>query len=163
MIFKTVEDEANGTSIRVAGVFSKLKENIAAIYAKPATISSFAFDSDFNKSLNNDIAAIERYKVAVTGGMSETEALAVAFKGASAAATEYASSTQFADVSTDAYTVKARSDPVSIMAQGASLSNAKKLIDEYNTGLNQCKLQQADYLNAIKQTNPQLAQYLSNV
>ena len=164
MIFKTIEDEANGTSIRVAEIFSKLKDYRDAIRAKPAITSSFAFDSDFTTSLNNDIAAIERYQNAVNiDKMSQVNALAVAFKDASTAVKEYAESTQFADINTKTYAINAKTLQVSTMAQSASLSNAKKMIDEYNTGLTRCGLQQVDYLNAIKQTNPQLAKYLSNV
>lgn len=163
LIFKTIEDDASASSIRITSIFSTLRDNIKLLLSKAATESSFSFEDGFEESLNNDLAAINNYITAVQGGMSEAEALASSFGDASAAAKDYANSTKFAEVNTEDYTIKAKLSQISTLAQNKSLSNTKKLIDEYGTGLKKCGLSQEQYLLEIKKTNPQLAAYLANL
>ena len=163
MIFKALEDEAGKTSFKLAAIFSRAKEDIDIILSKPPAISNFDFSDGFEESLKRDISAIEEYKSKVHDGMSESEAMASSFREASAAAREYAESTNFANINIDEFTNKQRTAQVSTLAQNKSWSNVNTLISEYNTGLTRCGLSQEEYLSAIKQTNPQLAKYLANV
>lgn len=105
MIFQGVEDEASNTSIKLANIFSRAKEDIDIILSKPPAISNFDFSDGFEESLKRDISAIEEYKSKVHDEMSESEAMASSFREASATAREYAESTNVANMNIDDFTI----------------------------------------------------------
>lgn len=151
-IFKTIEDEASASGLRITNIFSQA-------FAALKTNSTFSFGTEFNAQLQNDIACINNFKAAVASGTPPVEALKNCLLTASQSAVEYATSMEASSLSTDEFKMAA----VTAKAQSKSLVTAKALINDYN---NQCRnsgLAQTDFLKAVGQSNSGLAKYLSGL
>lgn len=155
-IFKTIEDEASASGLRITNIFSQA-------FAALKTNSTFSFGTEFNAQLQNDIACINNFKAAVASGTPPVEALKNCLLTASQSAVEYATSMEASSLSTDEFATKQKMAAVTAKAQSKSLVTAKALINDYN---NQCRnsgLAQTDFLKAVGQSNSGLAKYLSGL
>ena len=155
-IFKTIEDEASASGLRITNIFSQ-------VFAALKTNSTFSFGTEFNAQLQNDIACINNFKAAVASGTPPVEALKNCLLTASQSAVEYATSMEASSLSTDEFATKQKMAAVTAKAQSKSLVTAKALINDYN---NQCRnsgLAQTDFLKAVGQSNSGLAKYLSGL
>lgn len=155
-IFKTIEDEASASGLRITNIFSQ-------VFAALKTNSTFSFGTEFNAQLQNDIACINNFKAAVASGTPPVEALKNCLLTASQSAVEYATSMEASSLSTDEFATKQKMAAVTAKAQSKSLVTAKALINDYN---NQCRnsgLAQTDFLKAVSQSNSGLAKYLSGL
>lgn len=155
-IFKTIEDEASASGLRITNIFSQA-------FAALKTNSTFYFGTEFNAQLQNDIACINNFKAAVASGTPPVEALKNCLLTASQSAVEYATSMEASSLSTDEFATKQKMAAVTAKAQSKSLVTAKALINDYN---NQCRnsgLAQTDFLKAVGQSNSGLAKYLSGL
>ena len=155
-IFKTIEDEASASGLRITNIFSQA-------FAALKTNSTFSFGTEFNAQLQNDIACINNFKAAVASGTPPVEALKNCLLTASQSAVEYATNMEASSLSTDEFATKQKMAAVTAKAQSKSLVTAKALINDYN---NQCRnsgLAQTDFLKAVGQSNSGLAKYLSGL
>lgn len=162
-IFKTIEDEASASGLRITNIFSQA-------FAALKTNSTFSFGTEFNAQLQNDIACINNFKAAVASGTPPVEALKNCLLTASQSAVEYATSMEASSLSTDEFATKQKMAAVTAKAQSKSLVTAKALINDYNNQCrdynNQCRnsgLSQTDFLKAVGQSNSGLAKYLSGL
>ena len=156
-IFKTIEDEATLSGMRITSIFQN------AFSAIRMTESADIFGSTFTAGLQSDITAIESYKAAVMGGMSETEALRTCMAGASQAAINYATSMNASKLSSTEFATSQKMAQVAVMAQGKSLTTAKSLILEYNSNCAKTGLSQGNFIKAVSQSNAGLGKYLSSL
>ena len=155
-IFKTIEDEASASGLRITNIFSQ-------VFAALKTNSTFSFGTEFNAQLQNDIACINNFKVAVASGTPPVEALKNCLLTASQSAVKYATSMEASLLSTDEFATKQKMAAVAAKAQSKSLVTAKALIKEYNQGCQSSGLAQTDFLKAVGQSNSGLAKYLSGL
>lgn len=155
-IFKTIEDEASASGVRITNIFSQA-------FAALKTNSTFSFGTEFNTQLQNDIACINNFKAAVASGTAPVEALKNCLLTASQSAVEYATSMEASSLSTDEFATKQKMAAVAAKAQSKSLVTAKALIKEYNQGCQSSGLAQTDFLKAVGQSNSGLAKYLSGL
>ena len=155
-IFKTIEDEASASGLRITNIFSQA-------FAALKTNSTFSFGTEFNAQLQNDIACINNFKAAVASGTPPVEALKNCLLTASQSAVEYATSMEASSLSTDEFATKQKMAAVAAKAQSKSLVTAKALIKEYNQGCQSSGLAQTDFLKAVGQSNSGLAKYLSGL
>lgn len=155
-IFKTIEDEASASGLRITNIFSQA-------FAALKTNSTFSFGTEFNAQLQNDIACINNFKAAVASGTPPVEALKNCLLTASQSAVKYATSMEASSLSTKQFETQQKMAAITTKAQSKSLVTAKALISEYNNGCQASKLSQADFLKAIGQSNSGLAKYLSGL
>lgn len=167
MIFSTIEDEARLSGHRITNIFS---QSIKSIRETLQSTNKVDFDTKFNASLTQDTYALTNYKNALISGMSPQQAFANTMKEASLSAQQYALTTDIANFSVDAFTVKQKQAEISLLAQGKSLSNIKTLLNEYNSslgvaanGVTNCGLKQTEFISAVGQSNSVLGKYLSNL
>lgn len=155
-IFKTIEDEASASGLRITNIFSQA-------FAALKTNSTFSFGTEFNAQLQNDIACINNFKAAVASGTPPVEALKNCLLTASQSAVEYATSMEASSLSTDEFATKQKMAAVTAKAQSKSLVTAKALINDYNNRCRNSGLVQTDFLKAVGQSNSGLAKYLSGL
>lgn len=155
-IFKTIEDEASASGVRITNIFSQ-------VFAALKTNSTFSFGTEFNTQLQNDIACINNFKAAVASGTPPVEALKNCLLTASQSAVEYATSMEASSLSTDEFVTKQKMAAVAAKAQSKSLVTAKALISDYNDKCKSSGLAQTDFLKAVGQSNSGLAKYLSGL
>ena len=158
MLFKTIEDEATLSGLRIQSIFGQVGNQISAMF------STKAMDfSGFSTSIESDIAAINNYIVALRSGQTQEEAFKATMVEASSAAQAYANSVNTASVSTNGFVRYAAMNKVSLEAQNKTLGNVKMLLNEYNSGMANCKLNQADFISAVGQSNSALGKYLTGL
>ena len=158
MLFKTIEDEATLSGLRIQSIFGQVGNQISAMF------STKAMDfSGFSTSIESDIAAINNYIAALRSGQTQEEAFKATMVEASSAAQAYANSVNTASVSTNGFVRYAAMNKVSLEAQNKTLGNVKMLLNEYNSGMANCKLNQADFISAVGQSNSALGKYLTGL
>ena len=158
MLFKTIEDEATLSGLRIQSIFGQVGNQISAMF------STKAMDfSGFSTSIESDIAAINNYIVALRNGQTQEEAFKATMVEASSAAQAYANSVNTASVTTNGFVRYAAMNKVSLEAQNKTLGNVKMLLNEYNSGMANCKLNQADFISAVGQSNSALGKYLTGL
>ena len=153
--FKVVEDESTKLGRTVNANFKN------AFSSKNAGV--FKYNSSFSEGLNHDIKCINNFKSAVSNGMPIMDAYNTHMFNASISAKQYATSTDKAKMSWSDFAVKQRQGQIALDAQNKSLSNVGKLINTYNRGLGTIGLNQKEFLESIKNSNPILHKYLSGL
>ena len=118
------------------------------------------FSTEFQTSLQADVAALQSFQAAVASGMSTEEAFQATMLGASAEAQAYAQNVNAAAISTTDFAVAQRLSQVTATAQSKSLVTAKALIMEYNNQCSNIGSTQSQFIGAIRQSNAGLANYL---
>lgn len=159
--FKTIEDEATVSGKRIVSTFSDIKSQIKLMFSNE--IAPFKFSDGFSTSLNDDIASLNNYINAVNNGATSGQAFEQHMLNATETAKQYAREIDVNSMSVKDFELQQKTSLISLTAQSKSFTNIKSLIDEYGTGLKNCGLNQGQFLNAIQATNPQLANYLSNL
>ena len=94
LIFTTIEDESTRSGKRIISIFEQVSSKISAMKSDNA----FNFSSDFSKSLNADIEAIQKYKDVLSSGMSQEDAYKATMMEASDAAQKYVQSLNTASI-----------------------------------------------------------------
>ena len=155
--FQVVKDEATGAAKGITTVFGQAAKESENVLRNIGLRNN----SVFKDGLKSDIAALNNYRMSVKGGMSETVAMSMHMKDASAAAKEYAKSGKLASEGVNGFVKQQKAVQVSMLAQNKSLSNASAIIKEYNSGCKSTGMSQKDFRAAVAQTNPALATQLS--
>jgi hypothetical protein len=125
--------------------------------------SAFSFSPGLSKSLNQDIIALQNLQTAVNGGISKTEALSRVMAGASATAKNFAENNKLTRASIHNFAIEQRQAQVSVAAQSASLKSQFSIIRAYNSSLSSLKLNEKQFVEAVRVGNPFLGDYLSKV
>lgn len=156
MIFKTIEDEATASGLKITSIFHQAFDAIKSS-------GTFSFSSNFSATLQNDIACINNFKAAVASGTPPVDALQNCMYTASQAAIDYASSMEASKLSTDDFAASQNKAQIAMIAQNRSWTNCKSLITAYNDSVNLAGMSQQDFISAVGQSNAGLAKYLSGL
>ena len=158
MLFKTIEDEATLSGKRIQSIFGQVGNQISAMF------STKTMDfSGFNTSIIKDTDAINNYVMALQSGMSQEQAFKSTMVEASVAAQTYANSVNTTNASVDGFKTYAAMSQVSLEAQNKTLGNVRILLNEYNSGMENCKLSQDDFISAVGKSNSALGKYLAGL
>lgn len=152
-IFKFI-DNGNGTHkiSSISSAFSGLSDNKA-----------FTYSSGFQKSISQDVIALQNFQTAVRGGIDKTEVLNRVMTGASTSAISFARNNAVTNSSIREFVENQRLSQISTAAQGRTLRAADTIIKTYNGDIKSLKIDQQQFLNAVSQSNPALGRYLSGV
>lgn len=156
LIFKTIEDDATKSGLRIQNIFSQT-------FSALRNNANFSFTSSFSTTLNDDINALNQYKAALQAGTPQAQAWANTMTMASQTAQSFAQSASFMTDTMDDFITAARIQDVALQASNKSLGNVKMLIGEYNGGLKNCGLSQKEFISAVGQSNAGLSKYLSGL
>lgn len=126
-------------------------------------LTAMTFDTGFATSLSNDETALRNYKAAVASGIDQTKAFETHMTGASDAAMSYAQNVGASGMAVSDFVIQQKATQVSVIAQNKSLSTAKSLILEYNNNCKNTGLTQAQFTQAVSQSNAGLGKYLSGL
>ena len=144
------------------GILNLFKKGFNFVNALKST-SAFSFSPGLSKSLNQDIIALQNLQTAVNGGISKTEALNRVMAGASATAKNFAENNKLTRASIHNFAIEQRQAQVSVAAQSASLKSQFSIIRAYNSSLSSLKLNEKQFVEAVRVGNPFLGDYLSKV
>lgn len=166
-IFKPVEGKPYSLGGAAANSITTFVGNITDIFKNQEGIS---LGDEFASQLNADKEALIAYRKAIRSGTAPTQALGECMQFASDSALTLAKSGK-ANVETIAAFIKnQKMSRVSTIAQGTSLGDARRLINEYNSaldeganGLTKCGLSQKDFTNAVGQSNAVMGNYFANI
>ena len=154
--FRVVQDEATGVATGITNVFKQSANSINQ------SLSAINVKNGFRGFLdNNDINALRNYSNALNHGVSSGTAWNNCMANASDVAKEAAKSNEFLAKGLDGYIKSQAQAEISTMAQNKSLTNAKALIKEYQSGCKTCGMSQKEFASAVGKTNPQLATQLT--
>ena len=156
MIFKTIEDEAARSGLRIQNTFSQA---FSAIRSN----QGFSFSTNYASTLNADTIALNQYQAALQAGVPQAQAFANTMTMASQTAQNFALSTDMLTANTSQYLSVAAAQDVTLQASNRSLGNVKTLINEYNGGLKTCGLSQKQFVDAVGKSNVGLSTYLSGL
>lgn len=163
--FKTIEDEATISGKRLVTIFNKSLQEANNVF----NTIGLKKDSSFKKSLTEDTAALNNYinTLKLGKGIGENTFDKI-FENASVSAKEFAKSGKLATDGIKGFVEQQKAAQVSILAQNSSLSDARAIIKEYYTGLENadgiCKnvgMSQQSFADAVSKTNPKLGEQLS--
>ena len=154
--FKTIEDEATTSGLRIQSVFIDAFNAIR-------NSATFSFDGVFTQQLTSDVQALTAYKAAVESGIEPTTAFSQTITTASAAAQAYAKSVDVTKISVTEFEAAQKSAEVALMAKNKSLVSVRALMAEYNSGLQTCGLTQEQFISAVSQSNVGLGKYLTGL
>jgi CTP-dependent riboflavin kinase len=154
--FKVIEDEAALTGHRLTSIFGQIAAAIKQTFS-----SSFSLGTGFESALAKDVAALERFIAKVRSGTSAEDAFAQEMREASAEAQHFARTMNTATMSASQFETIARQSEIT--EQASSFRNARALIAEYNSGLQNCKLTQTEFIDAVGKSNKGFAKYLSGL
>ena len=121
------------------------------------------FSTTFNTSLQSDIMALTNFQNAIQSGTGYQEAFNATMLQASEDAQLFTNSIWAATASVQDFEVQQRLAQVTTMAQSKSLVAAKSLIAEYNSNCVNVGSTQTEFIDAIRQSNVGLANYLSGL
>lgn len=156
MIFKTIEDDATRSGLRITSIFHQVFDAIKSS-------GNFSLGTTFTTSLQNDIVCIENFKAAVAAGVAPVEALNNCMYTASQAAIQYAQSMDASELSTNEFVIASTKVQIATMAQNRSWTNCKSLITAYNNSMSMTGLTQQQFIDSVRQSNSGLAQYLAGL
>lgn len=150
--FKVTKDELTGFATGITSTFGQVAKSVNH------SLSTINLKGGFRANLiQSDIDALRNYNNALTHGVSQTTAWNNCMANASAAAQDAARSNEFLTGGLNGYIKSQQAAEVSTMAQSKSLGSASALMKEYQSGCKTTGMAQADFANAVKKTNPQLA------
>ena len=157
--FKVIEDEAAASGKRITTIFGSSLSNVT----KQFNSMGIKTNADFRNSLNLDMQALAKYRIAVNQGMASGDAFNKYMTAASQAAQDYAKSGQLAAKGITEFGKQQKAAQVTMVAQNNSLSSAKAIMQEYNSGCKNTAMNQQDFVNAVNEGNPALGKYLSGL
>ena len=154
--FKVIEDEASASGKRIASIFGS---SLSSVSKQLSNVGS----AEFRNSLNLDMQSLSKYRAAVKSGMSETEAFGRYLGAASKSAQEYAKSGHLAAKGVTEFGKQQKAAQVTMIAQNKSLSSARAIMKEYNSGCKNTAMSQKDFVVAVSDGNSGLGKYLSGL
>lgn len=157
--FRVIEDEAAASGKRIATIFGDSLSSVS----KQFNSLSIKTNSDFRNSLNFDIQALNNFKNAVNNGMSVTDAFAAHMTNSSQAAQTYAKNTEIAAINVKEFGKQQQAAQVTMVASNNSLSSARAIMMEYNSGCKNTAMSQQDFVSAVSAGNSGLGKYLSGL
>ena len=167
MFFTTIEDEATLSGLRIQNIFTGVANSIKSIFDKTTFVN---FGSSFEAQFQSDVIAIENYINELNNGRSAEEAFAATMRSASIEAQEFANSLNATTYSEEQaaqalsnFAARQSASQISMMAQNRSLSNVRLLLNEYNSGLQNCGLTQQQFRQSVGESNSILGNYLGTV
>lgn len=122
-----------------------------------------SFGDKFETSLQTDISSLQNFQNAFNNGMNQGDAFNATMKSASVEAQAYAQAVGAASIRTGDFEEKQRLAQISLISQNKSLITCKSLIVDYNNKCASAGVSQSQFINAIKQSNVGLANYLSGL
>lgn len=150
--FKVARDELTGFATGITSTFGQVAKSVNH------SLSTINLKGGFRANLiQSDIDALRNYDNALAHKVSQTTAWSNCMANASAAAQDAARSNEFLTGGLNGYIKSQQAAEVSTMAQNKSLGSASALMKEYQSGCKTTGMAQADFANAVKKTNPQLA------
>lgn len=155
--------------MKIVSIFSGVANQIKTLFSKSTISIDFETAKvgslSFNQSLDNDIAALMRYKDAVlNGGASPTVAFETYMREASSTAKQYAESINAASIDISDFEVRAKQSYITVLSQSKSLSNAKTIINTFTKeGLEKAGLSAEQFTDSVSQGNMALGKYLVSV
>lgn len=157
--FKVIEDEAAASGKRISSIFGTSMSSVS----KQFNNLSIKTNPDFRNSLNLDMQALNKYRLAVSQGMDTGDAFNKHLAVASQAAQDYAKSGQLAAKGVTDFGKQQKAAQVTLVAQNNSLSSAKAIMLEYNSGCKNTAMSQQDFISAVGGGNSALGKYLSGL
>ena len=166
-IFRVVEDQAKASGKRISTIFGTTSAEITSHFNNMGIKTNDAFKNQ----LKFDIKALLAYRDAIRNDrMPEVDAFAKHMTNASAAAQEYAKSHDVATEGIVNFGKQQKAAQVSLVAQNGSMSSARAIMNEYNSGVENtgriCKntaMSQKDFVSAVSEGNSGLGRYLSGL
>lgn len=167
-VFKTMNNEVTlfGQSL------SKIADDFGKLGLKGGFKNLFAgdkrgvFDTEYTQTLNNDVGLLTNHRRDMSrfgGNLSKDESIEKNLKGASTAALEYAKNTDKATFSIEDFKKQQALTQIGVVAQSKGLSNASKIIGEYNKGFQNTSYNQEAFLKTVTQSNQPLGNFLSGL
>ena len=153
--------------MRIQSIFSTIAHNIKAIFDKKSLIN---FGGGFEAQFQSDVIALENYITELNNGRSAEEAFNLTMRQSSIAAQEFANSLNATARSEEEaaqaladFAARQSASQVTMMAQNRSLSNVRTLLNEYNSGMQNCGLTQQQFRQSVGESNSILGNYLGTV
>ena len=156
MVFKSIEDESSETGRKITSVFQEVNK------ARKSEVN-FEFDKDTLNSIENDVENLKNLKSAVESGIPSLEQINTHMANASKNAVDYAKNTDIASINVEKFEKQQRQAQVELMSFDKSFKNCKSVIHGYNNSLELTGLSQKDFAESVKNSNPELYRYLTNL
>ena len=154
---KVTRDELTGFATGITTTFGQVAKSVNA------SLSSINVNNGFSAFLDkDDIQSLINYQGQLQAGVNKTQAWSACMVNASEAAQNTARSTEFLTGGLNGYIKSQQSAEISTLAQNKSLGSARALMKEYQSGCKTTGMAQQDFANAVKQTNPQLADAMTS-
>ena len=141
-----------------ANIFGVKKD----ILGKSQQRTSF-FDDDFSNTLSSDIACLNNYVNAVNQSTDRTQAFSEHMTSASSAAQIYSNNMALNSEAISNFENNQRTLQATQVMQSNNFSDAKAIIEEYNTGLTQCGMSQNEFKQNLDKLNPSMSKYLGTI
>lgn len=152
-IFRTIEDEASISGLKIASIFGNISKQIKPI----------SFSSSFSNQLMVDETALLKFSLALKSGIPEEIAFKEAMAGTSVAAQQFARQMAITGESVAQFTLNQKTAEMTMMAQDKSFSNVGAIIQTYNKGLDKTGLTQSQFIDSVSKGNSVLGKYFSKV
>ncbi|MBQ9673192.1 MAG: hypothetical protein IJV39_01025 [Ruminococcus sp.] len=160
MFFTTIEDEG----LKIQSIFTGIVKQIKGVSNDKSHIRVDG------TSIKADAENIKHYFDLINDGTSAEEAFSASMRESSVAAQDFVNSLNATGMKKKVieqkikeFEVQRRQAKVATLAENATPADIKKLINEYNSGMKSCGLQQKEYTKAVSQGNAVLGKYLTNV
>ena len=139
--------------------FGKLYDRLEA----SRDTATFSISKDFRNQLNDDVVALRAFQKEIASGTDKVVAIDKAMKNASVNAKNYATNTEINSDNIKSFVISEKSSQVAMVASSKSFKDQVSLIKAYKNNLRPAGLSQEQFRDAVGQTNPKLADYLSKV
>lgn len=153
--FKTVKDEATGFVTKMELSFAGLKGKIGEFKDLLNNSVKFDFDKDFTDSLGLNEKTLNQY---IAGGQ-KSEYL----EDATDAVVDYVKATDKASISVEDFRGKQMAAAAQVNGSANTFKSVSNVISVFNSMLKETEKTQQGFINAIANSNPKLASYLSSV
>lgn len=153
--FKTVKDETTGFVTKMELSFAGLKGKIGELKDLLNNSVKFDFDKDFTDSLGLNEKTLNQY---IAGGQ-KSEYL----EDATDAVIDYVKATDKASISVEDFRGKQMAAAAQINGSARTFKGASNVISVFNSMTKETEKTQQGFVNAIANSNPKLASYLSSV
>ena len=153
--FKTVKDEATGFITKMEFSFAGLKGKISEFKDLFSNSGKFNFDKDFTDSLESNSKFLSGYK--------DSKNKANYLEDATDAVRDYVKATDEASISVDDFRGRQMAVAAQVDGSASTFKGASNIISVFNSMTKETEKTQQGFVNAIANSNPKLASYLSSV
>lgn len=153
--FKTVKDEATGFITKMEFSFAGLKGKISELKDLFSNSGKFNFDKDFTDSLESNSKFLSGYK--------DSKNKANYLEDATDAVRDYVKATDEASISVDDFRGRQMAVAAQVDGSARTFKGASNIISVFNSMTKETEKTQQGFVNAIANSNPKLASYLSSV